>query len=112
MGRLQDHQHGRNSGGSTSRIAKIVVSCFNSSHYQGVGFPFLSYLWQPDIEIHHVREVREPKVMGQFLAGLQINRGREREVLLSQVNALLFYLLLRIYNFYLDYTFKRQLLCF
>ena len=25
---------------------------------QGVGFPFLSYLWQPDIEIHHVREVR------------------------------------------------------
>ena len=24
---------------------------------QGVGFPFLSYLWQPDIEIHHVREV-------------------------------------------------------
>ena len=52
---------------------------------QGVGFPFLSYLWQPDIEIHHVREVREPKVMGQFLAGLQINRGVRREVLLSQV---------------------------
>jgi len=52
---------------------------------QGVGFPFLSYLWQPDIEIHHVREVREPKVMGQFLAGLQINRGITREVLLSQV---------------------------
>jgi len=52
---------------------------------QGVGFPFLSYLWQPDIEIHHVREVREPKVMGQFLAGLQINRGNQRDVLLSQV---------------------------
>ena len=30
---------------------------------QGVDFHFLSYLWQPDIEIHHVREVREPKVM-------------------------------------------------
>lgn len=27
----------------------------------------------------------EPKVMGQFLAGLQINRGAKREVLLSQV---------------------------
>ena len=25
---------------------------------QGVGFPFLSFLWQPDIEIHHVRQVR------------------------------------------------------
>ena len=54
---------------------------------QGVGFPFLSYLWQPDIEIHHVREVLEPKVMGQFLAGLQINRGAKREVLLSQVQS-------------------------
>ena len=52
---------------------------------QGVGFPFLSFLWQPDIEIHHVRQVAEPKVMGQFLAGLQINRGQHREVLLSQV---------------------------
>ena len=31
-------------------------------------------------------QVREPKVMGQFLAGLQINRGITREVLLSQVN--------------------------
>ena len=30
---------------------------------QGVDFHFLSYLWQPDIEIHHVREVREPKEM-------------------------------------------------
>ena len=52
---------------------------------QGVGFHFLSHLWQPDIEIHHVRQVQEPKVMGQFLAGLQINRGLRREVLLSQV---------------------------
>ena len=25
---------------------------------QGVGFPFLHFLWQPDIEIHHVRQVR------------------------------------------------------
>ena len=52
-----------------------------------------------------MREVREPKVMGQFLAGLQINRGREREVLLSQVNALLTILSsFKIYNFFLDYT--------
>ena len=53
---------------------------------QGVGFPFLSYLWQPDMEIHHVREIIEPKLMGQYVAGLQINRGRKREVLLSQVS--------------------------
>ena len=33
-----------------------------------------------------VLQVQEPKVMGQFLAGLQINRGDQREVLLSQVN--------------------------
>ena len=33
-----------------------------------------------------VVQVQEPKVMGQFLAGLQINRGDQREVLLSQVN--------------------------
>ena len=55
---------------------------------QGVGFPFLSYLWQPDIEIHHVRNIKEPKVMGQFMAGLQINRGVRREVLFSQVGGL------------------------
>ena len=54
---------------------------------QGVGFPFLSFLWQPDIEIHHIRRVSEPKVMGQFLAGLQINRGARRDVLLSQVRS-------------------------
>ena len=41
--------------------------------------------------LHHlymfaVPQVQEPKVMGQFLAGLQINRGDQREVLLSQVN--------------------------
>ena len=52
---------------------------------QGVRFPFLSYLWQPDIEIHHVRNIKEMKVMGQFMAGLQINRGPRREVLFSQV---------------------------
>ena len=52
---------------------------------QGVRFPFLSYLWQPDIEIHHVRNIKEMKVMGQFMAGLQINRGARREVLFSQV---------------------------
>lgn len=74
---------------STRRLGYCFL--FYLLSIQGVGFPFLSYLWQPDIEIHHVREVREPKVMGQFLAGLQINRGREREVLLSQVKALLCY---------------------
>ena len=30
---------------------------------QGVGFSFLSLLWQPDVEIHHVRSIKEPKVM-------------------------------------------------
>ena len=69
-------------GQEDSRIININKTM---EDLQGVGFPFLSYLWQPDIEIHHVREVREPKVMGQFLAGLQINRGFRREVLLSQV---------------------------
>ena len=69
-------------GQEDSRIININKTM---EDLQGVGFPFLSYLWQPDIEIHHVREVREPKVMGQFLAGLQINRGVRREVLLSQV---------------------------
>ena len=77
-------------------LGYFVVSCFIFCQCQGVGFPFLSYLWQPDIEIHHVREVREPKVMGQFLAGLQINRGGEREVLLSQVKALLCFILKRL----------------
>ena len=67
-----------------SRIINMNVTP-SIEDLQGVGFPFLSYLWQPDIEIHHVREVREPKVMGQFLAGLQINRGIQRDVLLSQV---------------------------
>ena len=65
-----------------SRILNMNVSL---EDLQGVGFPFLSYLWQPDIEIHHIRRVSEPKVMGQFLAGLQINRGARRDVLLSQV---------------------------
>ena len=65
-----------------SRIFNMNISI---EDLQGVGFPFLSFLWQPDIEIHHIRRVSEPKVMGQFLAGLQINRGVRREVLLSQV---------------------------
>ena len=33
------------------------------SPFQGVGFSFLSLLWQPDVEIHHVRSIKEPKVM-------------------------------------------------
>ena len=65
-----------------SRITNMNITM---EDFQGVGFPFLSYLWQPDIEIHHVRSIREPKVMGQFMAGLQINRGVRREVLFSQV---------------------------
>ena len=69
-----------------SRIFNMNISI---EDLQGVGFPFLSFLWQPDIEIHHIRRVSEPKVMGQFLAGLQINRGVRREVLLSQVTLLL-----------------------
>ena len=56
---------------------------------QGVDFQLLSHLWQPDIEIHHIRRVSEPKVMGKFLAGLQINRGERRDVLLSQVRVLM-----------------------
>ena len=69
-----------------SRIFNMNISI---EDLQGVGFPFLSFLWQPDIEIHHIRRVSEPKVMGQFLAGLQINRGVRREVLLSQVTLVL-----------------------
>ena len=52
---------------------------------QGVGFPFLSYLWQPDIEIHHLKKIEEPKIMGEFVAGLQINRGAKRDIFYSQV---------------------------
>ena len=65
--------------------SRILNTKDSMEDMQGVGFPFLDYIWHPDIEIHHIRRVVEPRVMGQFLAGLQINRGARREVLLSQV---------------------------
>ena len=69
--------------------SRIINSHTILEDLQGVDFQFLSHLWQPDIEIHHIRRVSEPKVMGKFLAGLQINRGERREVLLSQVRRLI-----------------------
>ena len=45
-----------------SRITNMKLTM---EDLQGVRFPFLSYLWQPDIEIHHVRNIKEMKVMGQ-----------------------------------------------
>ena len=45
-----------------SRISNMNLTM---EDLQGVRFPFLSYLWQPDIEIHHVRNIKEMKVMGQ-----------------------------------------------
>ena len=41
-------------------ISKLLLLIFP---LQGVGFSFLSLLWQPDVEIHHVRSIKEPKVM-------------------------------------------------
>ena len=66
MGGLQDYQHEPDHG----------------------RFTFLSYLWQPDIEIHHVRNIREMKVMGQFMedtTALIVSSGHVLESTVSQV---------------------------
>ena len=39
--------------------SRILNTKVTMEDLQGVGFPFLDYIWQPDIEIHHIREGRE-----------------------------------------------------
>ncbi|XP_023336143.1 gamma-aminobutyric acid receptor subunit rho-2 [Eurytemora carolleeae] len=52
---------------------------------QGVELSFLKHLWRPDIEMHHIRHIQEPKMLGEYVAGIQINRGKKRTVFYSQV---------------------------
>ena len=51
---------------------KVEKSLFWKTSFQGVGFSFLSLLWQPDVEIHHVKSIKEPKVIGIMVTPYQI----------------------------------------
>ena len=43
--------------------SRIFNTNISMEDLQGVGFPFLSYLWQPDIEIHHIRKVLDLEIL-------------------------------------------------
>ena len=53
-------------------LEKVEKSIFWETSFQGVGFSFLSLLWQPDVEIHHVKSIKEPKVIGIMVTPYQI----------------------------------------
>ena len=52
---------------SEAQMPEPTPDVLHKTSFQGVGFSFLSLLWQPDVEIHHVRSIKEPKVMGTMV---------------------------------------------
>ena len=84
VGGKEDHEHEQDPGGPAGGWVPLPVLPVAAWHRdppraRGESQGGEEWWWVS------LLQVREPKVMGQFLAGLQINRGVTREVLLSQV---------------------------